>query len=374
MWPAHTPKLPVHSNWNTLDKQTGLVLRGAGILLIMLHNFTHWVPPVTGENEFSYEPRHVSTAFDQLVGTPLDAWRILFSFFGHYGVQIFVFLSAYGLTRSFMANLPGYSTHLWKRFRALYPTVIFAALLFLVYSSVSTGLRRTFSEDFVPLLQQLFLIGNFTGGGFTPIGPWWFLSMICQFYIVFPLLYRGMKRFGNVFLITVGGSAVLVEIFANAPITSATQINLNYLVIGHLPEFSFGMWAAYDGRMRAPRAWAILAATVFFAGHCHPYAWAVSGLAFTMVAVPLLRRLGEATSRLKTFLTLLGTVSLPLFLVNGFLRSPLVWFAQVAVERGMPLSWLSTFGLSLVFVVWAAFWAWCLRRIVQHCFNHRSAN
>lgn len=327
------------------------MLRGAGILLIMLHNFTHWVPPVTGENEFYFELEHFTSVLEQLSDSPLDIWRILFSYFGHYGVQLFVFLSAFGLTRSLMSQHTSYGGFLMKRLSALYPAVIVAAFLFLIYNSIIAGPTVTFGENFIPLLRQLFLIGNFTGDGFTPIGPWWFLSMICQFYLIFPLLFSATRRFGSKFLLLLGIAAVVTEFTFNESLTSATGVNLNYTVIGHLAEFCLGIWSANSGKMRSPKFWIGLAGGVFILGQFHPLPWLLSGLAFILVAVPALGFVAGGTGRFTRFLAFFGSLSLPLFLINGFLRNPLVWLAQLQVQKGTPHAWLTNILWSLVFLL-----------------------
>ncbi|MEZ5329062.1 MAG: acyltransferase [Verrucomicrobiales bacterium] len=362
-----TPHPAVH-DWSTLSKHEGLVLRGAGILCIMLHNFTHWVPPVTGENEFHFEAGHFATMLEQLRAMPQDGWRILFSYFGHYGVQVFVFLSAFGLTRSFIAQRPAYGTFVKKRIAALYPAVLIAAVTFLFYNSIFSGPGKTLDE-IIPLLRQILLIGNFTGHGFEPIGPWWFLSMICQFYLVFPLLFRGMEEFGSRFLLFTGGASLLLEFFLNVPVTAATEINLNYTVLGHLPEFSFGMWAASSGKMRAPGVWGGIAVVVFLVGQLHHAAWLCSGLALIVIAVPLLRWISTTNGRLSRLLAFFGGISLPLFLMNGFLRNPLVWLAQLQVERGESHAWLTTFVLSLAFVLSCTAFAWLGNRAERRLRN-----
>ena len=40
---------------------------------------------------------------NDFIAAPESAVRLILSYFGHYGVQIFIFLSAYGLTKSFTA-------------------------------------------------------------------------------------------------------------------------------------------------------------------------------------------------------------------------------------------------------------------------------
>ena len=53
------------------------------------------------ENEFTYQSWHVSKLLDYLSHPDGRLPLQLFSFFGHYGVVIFVFLSAYGLEKKY---------------------------------------------------------------------------------------------------------------------------------------------------------------------------------------------------------------------------------------------------------------------------------
>lgn len=76
-----------------------LFLKGFAILCIMSHNFFHWVPPVTYENEMHFYPMYFLRFLQDF--TWPDAINCLFSFWGFYGVYLFIFLSGYGLTKSF---------------------------------------------------------------------------------------------------------------------------------------------------------------------------------------------------------------------------------------------------------------------------------
>lgn len=55
-----------------------LFLKGFAILCIMSHNFFHWVPPVTYENEMHFYPMYFSRFLQDF--TWPDAINCLFSF------------------------------------------------------------------------------------------------------------------------------------------------------------------------------------------------------------------------------------------------------------------------------------------------------
>ena len=81
----------------TLNRTECNVLRGLAIIGIFLHNYCHWLGPIVKENEYQYIQRNVDW-LHQVMASP-DGWlpMHLLSFFGHYGVPVFLFLSAYGL-------------------------------------------------------------------------------------------------------------------------------------------------------------------------------------------------------------------------------------------------------------------------------------
>ena len=71
------------------------ILKCLAITAIVFHNFFHFVSPAR-ENEFTFDPVRFRL-FLEAVRQPSLATQAVFSFFGHFGVQIFIFLSAYGL-------------------------------------------------------------------------------------------------------------------------------------------------------------------------------------------------------------------------------------------------------------------------------------
>ncbi len=61
---------------------------------------------------------------------------------------------------------------------------------------------RMGEHDFGDVILRLLFISNFmTQQAFLVIGPWWFLSVIVQFYCLFLLLHALQLRFGNISLL-----------------------------------------------------------------------------------------------------------------------------------------------------------------------------
>ena len=69
------------------------IIKGVGILLIAFHNFFHWVAPSAKENEFSFSANGIHDLFNGIGQQPLESINLIFSFWGHFGVQLFIFIS-----------------------------------------------------------------------------------------------------------------------------------------------------------------------------------------------------------------------------------------------------------------------------------------
>ena len=74
-------------------------MRGLAIIGIFLHNYCHWLGFAVKENEYTFTMSKASDLMQALAHPDLNLPIHLVSFFGHYGVPVFLFLSAYG-TRS----------------------------------------------------------------------------------------------------------------------------------------------------------------------------------------------------------------------------------------------------------------------------------
>ncbi len=94
-------KSPIRADRGLLSRSECHALRGLAILGIFLHNYCHWLGPAVKENEYQFFRSHVE-GLRHALGCP-DTWLPvhLISFFGHYGVPVFLFLSAYGLTMKY---------------------------------------------------------------------------------------------------------------------------------------------------------------------------------------------------------------------------------------------------------------------------------
>lgn len=179
------------------------ILRGIAIVGIVLHNYCHWLRPIVKENEYQFNQHNVDW-FNNVMAHGFNERTFfhLLSFFGHYGVPIFLFLSAYGLVMKYEggktqslpdssgtneANALSFLRYHWlKLFRMM--IVGFAA--FILIDAMTEGQHH---YEVMDIVAQMGLFNNLLPNPDDIIwpGPYWFFGLMLQLYIVYRLfLYR----------------------------------------------------------------------------------------------------------------------------------------------------------------------------------------
>ena len=330
-------------------------MKGIGILLIIFHNFFHWVIPNARENEFYFSVSHVKNLLNGIIHTPFETINLLFSYFGFYGIVLFFFVSAYGLTISYRKQVNiSYLSFIETRILKLYPAFL-GAIIALIFWSFFVG--GSISMDFFKSISyKLLLISNFiTDEALSINGPWWFFVCIMQFYLVFPLLMKGQKKYGNKFLV---GIALIGFAIRMAYFYMGGQL-LQFVPFSFIPylfELSLGIYLAtvkeINMSKKLLRCIALLALFVFGAGNFLQGFWYFSAFALLVVflySYPSLRVMLQNNPLINKFLVYIGSISLYLFLMHGFLRAPLVYYAQSSTFLGKIGYAILFFALSLIF-------------------------
>lgn len=312
------------------NQDESLVLKGIAILFIVFHNIYRHIAPVADENEFWFSPDGIKKFILILGADPREFVNVFFNFFGHYGVQAFIFISAYGITMSYLSKKPPYLGFIWQRLTKLYPAFLIAALVFILFT---IGISKTFpdKETVSDLAIQLSLFSAFVPGkAMTITGPWWFYSFIFQFYLIFPLILYFTKRWGQYFL----GVIAIIGIIINYTLYdyfSSLSLNPLHMVIGHLPEIAFGVWVAYKEETKLP-VWIFLLALLLLIGaNTYKILWPLGPVASVIVLVLSIQWfVGTFSSKniLYQFLQFIGVISMYLFATHGFLRLPFIELAN----------------------------------------------
>lgn len=301
-----------------LDKKDTTNLKGLAICAIVFHNFFHILGPVH-ENEFTFDPTHFPT-FLQTVVHPSTTIQALFSFYGHYGVQVFIFLSAYGLARSHWNDTSSWSSFMWSRIKKFYPMFGLVILFWTALAAIMLG-PLTVLRDHVPgLILMLAGVSNLLPGSDLPVvGPWWFIPFIMQFYAIWPFLRRLTSKFGWQGLVVLS-IACLVFTWALNPLLMHWSINLVENPLGRMRILCLGIIAArYPLRINAPVAIASFA--VLILGSAYASFAPFASLAFTLFVLWLYCT-ARGFLRTSALFETLGNYSLAIFLVNGIVRLP----------------------------------------------------
>lgn len=329
-----------------LDKRDTIVLKGLAISAIIFHNYFHLVTPVQ-PNEFRFD-QTAFTSFLEVVKHPAFTIQALLSFFGQYGVQVFIFLTAFGLARSYWEIPSNWSTFMWSRVRKLYPMFALALLCWLVLAGTQVSLGNAIRQSGPAIVCTLAGISNLLPAHYRlPIGPWWFIPFILQFYAVWPLMRRLTARFGWQGLLALAIFSLVLTHFTS-PIFARSGINLMETPIGHMRGLCLGIAAArYPIRIDIPLAVSALA--LLLLGNIYELFWPLTFLAALIVILFLYMRM-RASLRNSAVLQVIGRYSMLLFLWNGIVRVPFVSLAKGPLSQ-LALGCISaaiTFGIAFL--------------------------
>ncbi len=167
------------------------VLRGIAIMGIFLHNFCHLLRGSNEENEFEFIAERADNMWSYWTSSiDMFAPIQLFSFFGHYGVPIFLFLSGYGLVMKYERDGELLRVGVWqflvshwlKLFRLMILGFVLSVITFL-----ACGLRW---HGIIEYLAQATMLSNLVTSlcdAHTP-SPYWFFGVMVEVYVVYRLL------------------------------------------------------------------------------------------------------------------------------------------------------------------------------------------
>ncbi len=165
----------------------------------------------------------------------------LFSAFGNLGVAGFIILSGFGLTYSALREKRkklNLSEFFKKRVVRILPLYYVALIVYIaLHSKISLA----------NFLSHIFLINVFIPEFAHNPGSLWFVGIIVQLYIVFPLLLHLLKK--NPKLL----AASSIAIFIITRYLISLNIYLKDSLGNWLPQFSFGMFLAlivYDNKSK----------------------------------------------------------------------------------------------------------------------------
>ena len=225
-------------------------MRGIAILAIILHNYCHYVKGIVKENEYQFFDKRIDGLWEALTSPDEFLPMHLLSFFGHYGVPVFLFLSGYGLVRKYekesrrqghdsgensaTSPLDSFS-FLRYHYLKLLRMLIVGFVLFIMVDAVTPG-RFPFHWDNV--IAQLLMYINVLPEPDKIIWPgiYWFFGLMMQLYIVYRLLLYRRSSWYVVALIAV---CWLLQVFCDPDGDTINRLRYNF--IGGMLPFGLGV-------------------------------------------------------------------------------------------------------------------------------------
>ena len=225
------------------------LLKGIGILLIITHNYMHWLPECVPENEYTFSVERIDQLCAYLAqGGPHVLLNIL-SHFGHYGVAIFLFLSGYGMVKKYESGkpVPSFLKFTSYNFLKFWKLMILAYVLFFVadfyYHNYSVCSRWNVIDVLCNFSYIVNLLPNPDKNVYP--GPYWYFSLTLQLYFFYYLLImRTGRRVLSISIVTSILLQAVAMFYIDAPGQHDAIQYLRYNFVGSLLPFCMGVWMA----------------------------------------------------------------------------------------------------------------------------------
>jgi peptidoglycan/LPS O-acetylase OafA/YrhL len=258
-------------------------LKGVAILWVITNHFVERIfgseyfgnpsatwPPL-GDRLAQLAPIHGGGGWNALVNAVrYGGWT------GDTGVGVFLLASGFGLTYALLRAAPATLDVLdFYRRRAgrIYPLWWCAHLFFaLTWLLTGWGIAFTHKGMYLSMLGVRFTPGLFDFFS----SSWWFIGLLIQLYLVFPLLWKALREYGPLRLLVISCALGFAARLAGLIFLRdyMPEWERGAIFVTRLPEFVAGMslaayWFAHqdavDGWMRSPRT-AVFGVLAFTAG------------------------------------------------------------------------------------------------------------
>lgn len=336
-----------------LSRAECTAMRGIAILAIVLHNYCHFIGKIVKENEYQFFTSnndrlwHALTNPDELL--PVH----LLSYFGHYGVPVFLFLSGFGLVKKYehgdrVATLPFVRYNYLKLLRML----IVGFSLFIIVDVLTPG---RFLFHWYNVVAQLAMYINVLPEPDRIIWPgiYWFFGLMIQLYIIYRLLLYRRNSWWVVGLIAV---CWLLQAFCDPE--GETLNRLRYNSIGGMLPFGLGIIVAriptlgtkcsHVGNEMFPR-WeyfvALLISSALIVAMCFCYqAWFWIPVLIIIGTIALVKIMPKW---MLSVITWIGSISAAMFVAHPIARKLFITVAwKQDIYDGLMLYVIATIALS----------------------------
>lgn len=366
------------NNHTLLSRTECAALRGMAIIGIFLHNYCHWLGFAVKENEYTFTLQKSQDLMHAVLSPDANLPIHLLSFFGHYGVPVFLFLSAYGLVMKYERDdsqayqpqrhgertLPMGSYTLYnimerlqeswqfirKHFLKLFKMMIVGFVAFTMVDAITPGRHHYAVAD---VLAQLLMLNNLLPDPDHIIwpGPFWFFGLMLQLYVVYRLL---LHRKGWKPVAILVAACWIMQAVCSPEGDALNRIRYNFM--GGMLPFAAGLLYARHGRELTRDRWMIVtaasvAATLFFGMNFQSWLWIP--LLVCAASVGIVKLLPAWANR---WLASVGAISAALFVMHPVTRKIFIPISrQGDVYTGL-----------LLYIIASVAMAWLARELMKH--------
>ena len=293
-------------------------LRCIAIICIMIHNYAHKMPGAAQENEFAYHFENDNN-FRQLLFSS-DFLTHIFSYWGHLGVPIFVFLSGYGLALKYDNHVQikwkNYLESHYKKlfFPLLFGTLAYIAVVFIIDGNIHYSIARFFFQCTM-LLNMIYPYEQ----NITP-GPYWYFGMTMQLYLLYLFV---IHRKSAKYLI---GITVISVVFMGLLIYDTHRILIwtKYNVLGWMTPLALGVLAArypscihyFSVKTKAALAFFCLLPCLILCGQNY-YLWLMTPVVVILMGIAFVKLI---PSFVWENVKVIGDISLYILIVHPIVR------------------------------------------------------
>ena len=329
-----------------MKKKECSALRGLAIVFIMLHNYCHWLPFAVQENEFSFSVEKYIQFWNVI------SWETLFihffSFWGHLGVSVFVFLSGYGLVKKYDTTNIDWKIFTLQHYKKLCVPMVSG---FIAYFIVLFIIHYPTNQDIsaiIPIkrfLAQISLIINFLPDPHRLImpGPYWYFGLTMQLYLIY-LLFVYKRSLLYITIMAVCFFIISMFLEYNPQLVISTKYNFT----GWLFPFVYGILMGRKNLNPSNYLTYFVVVITFFLiplfGYSF-YTWLLIPLLVTILLTHFIRILPTCIINI---LDVLGKKSLYIFVLHPITRELTIQIGK----NGNPYIGLTMYIILTLILVW----------------------
>ena len=212
-----------------------------------------------------------------------------------------------------------YRNYLFKRLKKLYFLLLFAVVVYQIIYTFHFGEVYNLKNTAIKIVLLGTSVSNFSHTYLYKMisGPFWFFGLMVQLYIVFPMLFKIVKKY-NIYLVF---SIAFLLIYLLYYFDLNTEFSLFGNIIGHLPEVLLGIFFALNGKIKPTFSLFAISIFTFALSQFYGIIFPLSFVSITIILLFLIQNLKLYCSDFwKNAIVYVGEISMILFIVNGIFR------------------------------------------------------